>query len=66
MYLYEQIENCVHFIGIKLELFKVGIGHCQRCFLSSLLFVVFLDRLPRHNQGLNGDQYGELTSFGTT
>ena len=38
----------------------MGVGLCQGCTLPPILFVIFMDRISRHNHGGEGLQFGGL------
>uniref|UniRef100_A0A3B4EBS9 Reverse transcriptase domain-containing protein n=1 Tax=Pygocentrus nattereri TaxID=42514 RepID=A0A3B4EBS9_PYGNA len=54
--LYSQSQSCVHILNIKSDPFSVSAGH--GCALSPLLFVIFMDRVSRRSQGLEGIMCG--------
>ena len=52
--LYSQSESCVRILGSKSDLFQVGVGLCQGCALSPILFVIYMDRISRCGHGVEG------------
>ena len=58
--LYAQSESCVRILGSKSDSFPVGVGLCQGCSLSPILFVIFMDRISRRSRGEEGLQFGVL------
>ena len=58
--LYTQSESCVRVLGSKSDLFPMGVGLRQRCALSPILFVIFMDRISRRSRGGKGLQFGGL------
>ncbi|KAK3519761.1 hypothetical protein QTP70_003904 [Hemibagrus guttatus] len=49
----------VRIAGCNSDLFPVHVGLQQGCPLSPVLFITFMDRIPRHSQGLEGVQFGD-------
>ncbi len=58
--LYNQSESCVRILSTKLNTFSVNVGLRQGCPLSSILFVIFMDRISRCSRGRR------LSSLGTS
>jgi len=50
MALYKQSESCVRILGTKSSTFSVGVGLCQGCPLSPILFRICMDRISRHSR----------------
>ncbi len=50
-FLLNQSESCVRILSIKSNTFTVGVGLCQGCLLSPILFVIFMDRISRCSHG---------------
>lgn len=48
---YECSESCVLIFGIKSTIFSVGVGLCWGCFLSLILFMVFMNKILRCSKG---------------
>ena len=46
--------------GSKLDLFPVRVGLRQGCPLSPILFIIFLDRISRRSQSIEGVWFGDL------
>ncbi|KAK3549447.1 hypothetical protein QTP86_001448 [Hemibagrus guttatus] len=57
--LYNQSRSLVHIASCKSNLFPVHSGLQQGCPLSPVLFIVFMDRISRRSQGLEGVQFGD-------
>ncbi|KAK3553773.1 hypothetical protein QTP70_009299 [Hemibagrus guttatus] len=51
--------RAVRIASCKSDLFPVHVGLRQGCPLSPVLFIVFMDRISRHSQGLEGVQFGD-------
>lgn len=58
--LYAQSKSCVRVLGSKSDSSLVGVGLCQGCALSPILFVILMDRISRHSHGGEGLQFGGL------
>ena len=56
--MYERSRSLVRVAGSKSDLFSVHVGLRQGCPLSPLLFIIFMDRISRCNQGLEGVWFG--------
>ncbi|KAK3557275.1 hypothetical protein QTP70_026276 [Hemibagrus guttatus] len=57
--LYNQSRSLVRIASCKSDLFPVQVGLRQGCPLSPVLFIVFMDRISRRSQGLEGVQFGD-------
>ncbi|KAK3534231.1 hypothetical protein QTP86_007026 [Hemibagrus guttatus] len=57
--LYNQSRSLVRIASCKSDLFPVHVGLRQGCPLSLVLFIVFMDRISRRSQGLEGVQFGD-------
>ncbi|KAK3537609.1 hypothetical protein QTP70_017005, partial [Hemibagrus guttatus] len=57
--LYNWSRSLVRIASCKSDLFPVHVGLRQGCPLSPVLFVVFMDRISRCSQGLEGVRFGE-------
>ena len=55
-----QNESCVRVLGSQPVSFPVGVGLCQGCALSPILFVIYMDRILRRSRGGEGLQFGGL------
>lgn len=54
--LYNQNDSCVRILGTK----SVGVGLHQDCPLSTILFVIFINRISSHSRGEESVQIGNL------
>ncbi|KAK3571285.1 hypothetical protein QTP86_005921 [Hemibagrus guttatus] len=52
-------RSLVRIAGCKSDLFPVNVRLRQGCPLSPVLFIVFMDRISRRSQGLEGVRFGE-------
>ncbi|KAK3558133.1 hypothetical protein QTP86_009867 [Hemibagrus guttatus] len=57
--LYNRSRSLVRIASCKSDLFPVHVGLRQGCPLSPFLFIVFMDRISRHSQGLEGVRFGD-------
>ncbi|KAK3518362.1 hypothetical protein QTP86_018292, partial [Hemibagrus guttatus] len=57
--LYNRSRSLVCIASCKSDLFPVHVGLQQGCPLSPILFIVFMDRISRCSQGLEGVQFGD-------
>ncbi|KAK3505719.1 hypothetical protein QTP70_020512 [Hemibagrus guttatus] len=57
--LYNRSRSLVRIASCKSDLFPVHVGLRQGCPLSPVLFVVFMDRISRRSQGLEGVRFGD-------
>ncbi|KAK0136738.1 LINE-1 reverse transcriptase [Merluccius polli] len=58
--LYDRCQSLVRIAGYKSDLFPVRVGLRQGCPLSPILFIIFMDRISRHSQGVEGVRFGDL------
>ncbi|KAK3520189.1 hypothetical protein QTP70_017925 [Hemibagrus guttatus] len=57
--LYNQSRSLVRIASCKTDLFPVHVRLRQGCPLSPVLFIVFMDRISRRSQGLEGVRFGD-------
>ena len=57
--LYDRSRSLVRIAGSKSDLFQVHVGLRQGCPLSPVLFIIFMDRISRRSQGLEGVRFGD-------
>jgi hypothetical protein len=58
--LYDRCQSLVRISGNKSDLFPVRVGLRQGCPLSPILFIIFMDRISRRSQGVEGVRFGDL------
>ncbi|KAK0149127.1 LINE-1 reverse transcriptase [Merluccius polli] len=58
--LYDRCQSLVRIAGNKSDLFPVRVGLRQGCPLSPILFIIFMDTISRHSQGVEGVRFGDL------
>ncbi|XP_048857101.1 uncharacterized protein LOC125724452 [Brienomyrus brachyistius] len=58
--LYDRCQSLVRMGGNKSDSFPVRVGLRQGCPLSPILFIVFMDRISRRSQGVEGVRFGDL------
>ncbi|KAK3528161.1 hypothetical protein QTP86_023883, partial [Hemibagrus guttatus] len=57
--LYNRSRSLVRIANCKSDLFPVHVELRQGCLLSPVLFIVFMDRISRRSQGLEGVWFGD-------
>ncbi|KAK3556526.1 hypothetical protein QTP70_009073 [Hemibagrus guttatus] len=57
--LYNRSRSLVRIASCRSDLFPVHVGLRQGCPFSPVLFIVFMDRISRHSQGLEGVRFGD-------
>ncbi|KAK3538497.1 hypothetical protein QTP86_006191 [Hemibagrus guttatus] len=57
--LYNRSRSLVRIASCKSDLFPVHVGLRRGCPLSPVLFIVFMDRISRRSQGLEGVRFGD-------
>ncbi|KAK3556570.1 hypothetical protein QTP70_010765 [Hemibagrus guttatus] len=57
--LYNRSRSLARIASCKSDLFPVHVGLRQGCPLSPVLFIVFMDRIFRRSQGLEGVRFGD-------
>ena len=57
--LYDRCQSLVRIAG-KTDLFPVRVGLRQGCPLSQILFIIFMDRISRRSQCVEGVRFGDL------
>ena len=57
--LYYRCQSLVRIVGNKSDLFPVRVGLRQGCPLTPILFIIFMDRISRHSQGVEGVRFGD-------
>ncbi len=58
--LYDRCQSLVRIAGSKSDLFPVRVGLSQGCPLSLTLFIIFMDRISRSSQCVEGVRFGDL------
>ncbi|KAK0154090.1 LINE-1 retrotransposable element ORF2 protein [Merluccius polli] len=58
--LYDWCQSLVRIAGNKSDLFPVRVGLRQGCPLSPILFIIFMDRISRCSQGVEGVRFGDI------
>ena len=58
--LYDRCQSLVRISGNKSNSFPVRVGLRQGCPLSPILFIIFMDRISRRSQGVEGVRFGDL------
>ena len=58
--LYDRCQSLVRIAGSKLDTFLVRVGLRQGCPLSPILFIIFMDRISRCSQGVEGVRFGDF------
>jgi len=58
--LYDRCQSLVCIAGSKSDVFPVRVGLLQGCPLSPILFIIFMDRISRYSQGIEGVRFGIL------
>ena len=58
--LYDRCQSLVCIAGNKSDSFPVRVGLRQGCPLSPILFIIFMDRISRCSQGVEGFRFGDL------
>ena len=58
--LYNRCQSLVRISANKSDLFPVRVGLRQGCPLSPVLFIIFMDRISRRSQGVEGVRFGDL------
>ena len=56
--LYNRSRSLVCIAGSKSDLFPVHVGLWESCPLTTVMFIIFMDRICRHSQGLTGVWFG--------
>ncbi|XP_054621698.1 uncharacterized protein vopp1b isoform X1 [Dunckerocampus dactyliophorus] len=56
--LYDRCQSLVRIAGSKSDPFPVKVGLRQGCPLSPILFIIFMDRISRRSQGVEGFRFG--------
>ena len=57
---YDRRQSLVRIAGSKSDVFPVRVGLHQGCPLSPILFIIFMDRISRCSQGVEGVRFGDL------
>jgi len=58
--LYDRCQSLVRIAGSKSDAFPVRVGLRQGCPLSPILFIIFMNRISRRSQGVEGVRFGNL------
>ncbi|TWW64140.1 hypothetical protein D4764_03G0011480 [Takifugu flavidus] len=56
--LYQRNRSLVRIAGCKPDSFPVRVGLCHGCPSSPVLFIIFMDRIPRRSWGVEGVEFG--------
>ena len=59
--LYMHSEVCVCVISATTKSFRVSVGLRQGCFLSPILFLIYIDRIVKTSESCGGVKMGECT-----
>ena len=58
--LYDRCQSLVRIAGSKSDTFPARVGLRQGCPLSPILFIIFMDRISRRSQSVEGVRFGDL------
>ena len=59
--LYMHCEVCVRVNSATTKPFRVSVGLRQDCFLSPILFLIYMDRIVKKNEPCGGVKIGDCT-----